>query len=1212
MTLAQSIAARTHKVSVQVYIDGSPVKVLRGSYDYGFDSVSGAVSVTLQQLYPWVQFAREIRLYLGWDGFTQQVAKALLVNKSPSWWPLSNEVRGVGYLHRAQKPYSAEVVYWEQTDTAIVDDLLARSNVPQRDIQGAGVTLATVKEMVLQDGDSPWSFIEAIDAITGYRTFESPPDGTVRRRQITLGVPAAGYAFSYEEGVNETSIRRTQTIEQLYNRVRVEGLAGEYIETTRRSDSPYVDRDYTYKLSSDWVQTQEICDEAARIIMLEKNRVVDVLEITTPGDPRVQPGMTVRVKNPSIGITNWTNYWVRHVHGAFDGKSYWLTLTVEGGTGEGGYVEPRPPVAVFAYTVTKEKFEVGGTPTVMYTVMCDASESWDPDSDPATLSFAWSNNKNADTGSAIKYATGFTEAEMAEATKPSITLTVTDPDGKTDALTMEIDAAVESVTLRELYVAASGQAEATPDGGVTWHTNAISAVSTPEIAAEGLSYYGCTDGKLYASEDYLATAPTLVHTFGDQVNCIWINEMDANRVVVGLDNGEIWATADASKGVAATWTKLYTFAHAVNWIAESPYQQGQYWACVDEAVWLTFDSFATAPAWHFGWGSGDVARKIALSPFANYGCGTVASGSPVKRSDGVEITGLSGTDCRAICHHIRDDILYAAELSGSDALVYAKLPGTTVFTLLATIAGAGQPHALIRDGDHEMILYMACAEGLYKTYDGGAHWWRVRDYSAAGLDGLQVGYGSAPWPAIPVPAPADLFVYDGRIMAITELSPTGYEFRDGGLPGGYTCSALTSDVGNRDIMYASINGNLLYKSVDAGVNWSLIKTWSGNVTRLAANTSVPGELWAGIGKNGTDFGIQKSTDYGANWTRKFEPTGPWPVGAGNGEDICADGQSVWAITTDGLWTRPDLHVSADGGATWPINYVSWGVLVAMRRSLLDSNRGIITSSNTAYPLKRSTIDNWANYFDPAALSCALAAYSPNGDYLLSLDNVLYRSTDDGATQTQVHASSGRCIAFARNNNVVYIGADMGYLLYSTDAGLAWDSVQLDRAQTISIVHVAEESTAANIFRSDTSWKALSLWNGAGNDAPPDGWRNIAYDDSAWGAAVQDTAPGNPIIAGTQAIWPSVPPADNTEQCCLRKTFTGPSGVVSLATIQVNADDVADVWINNVFIGRASGAGTTHTFNVPPAAILPGATNAIAVLAANTTGRAWVSAKLEVS
>jgi hypothetical protein len=280
---------------------------------------------------------------------------------------------------------------------------------------------------------------------------------------------------------------------------------------------------------------------------------------------------------------------------------------------------------------------------------------------------------------------------------------------------------------------------------------------------------------------------------------------------------------------------------------------------------------------------------------------------------------------------------------------------------------------------------------------------------------------------------------------------------------------------------------------------------------------------------------------------------------------------------------------------------------------LNNVKGAYIGLGTLSPHVVLTVDNWANYFTPAALTNVKTAYSPNGDYLLALEaGGVYRSADDGATKSLVLARQYTAVAFHNDNLTVYAGTGSGYIGYSTDGGINWTEYQVDRRLGISIVHVAQAYGSANVIRTGTSWKALSLWDADHNDSPPDGWRNIAFDDSAWGVAVQDTAPGNPIIAGTQAIWPSVPPADDTEQCCLRKTFTGPSGVVTAATLQVNADDVADVWINNVFIGRASGAGTTHTFSVPPAAILPGATNAIAVLAANTTGRAWVSAKLEVS
>jgi hypothetical protein len=73
---------------------------------------------------------------------------------------------------------------------------------------------------------------------------------------------------------------------------------------------------------------------------------------------------------------------------------------------------------------------------------------------------------------------------------------------------------------------------------------------------------------------------------------------------------------------------------------------------------------------------------------------------------------------------------------------FEKAPGANTFTLKATVAGAGKPHHMIRDGANQLTIYAACDDGLFKTFDGGATWVMLRDFTAGGLQGLQVGYGA--------------------------------------------------------------------------------------------------------------------------------------------------------------------------------------------------------------------------------------------------------------------------------------------------------------------------------------------------------------------------------------------------------------------------------------------------------------------------------------
>jgi hypothetical protein len=151
-------------------------------------------------------------------------------------------------------------------------------------------------------------------------------------------------------------------------------------------------------------------------------------------------------------------------------------------------------------------------------------------------------------------------------------------------------------------------------------------------------------------------------------------------------------------------------------------------------------------------------------------------------------------------------------------------------------------------------------------------------------------------------------------------------------------------------------------------------------------------------------------------------------------------------------------------------------------------------------------------------------------------------------------------------------------------------------------------------------KALSLWNGSGNNPPPADWQTRGFNDSGWGA----TAAGNtvgPYISGAAPVWAAGGLAAPGQAILVRHEFTLASGSVTSASITVAADDLVDeVYINGTFIGVGArptdpgwaGHDTPKTLPVPATVLLAGQTNLIAISARDTGGGYDVKYRLDVN
>ena len=1034
------------KPTIVVSVAGSVLPaatVLSCSLDHGYDSISSAASITLSAKPWWLRepLNQEVIVRLGYAGYTLPRFTGYLETIQSGLWPNTYELRASGRMRWLQYDSSDDYSISSLTDVEIVGELLELSGIgaAYRNISGEDPAhdFGTTVTFVIPEGSQFWGVVNRLDEITGCVTMDGP-DGVVVRLPLNPGIPSATAAWAYAAG-DWFSLTRPLSKAEVRNKAIVSGLvseAGVVPAAGAQAYSAYLGylpdgttpRYVPYTLEDDFIEDATYCQTVADRQMLKRNRLPDKLTLVAPGNPLVRAGSTVSVYEPDLDIDVATNYYIVHVHEEFDASGYTMTQSLEGGIGDGGY-QLRSPVA--AFTVLCDLEVVGGSDT--YTVICDGSPSYDPDGDSADLTFAWSNDQTADSGTEMVYSFQATPAEIAAGL--NVTLIVTDADTLSGTATRLVEGTSTTTLARVVFSAAGSQARCTQDGGRNWNYWApgggVEVISTPEGSYEDEGLFGLSDGRLVHTLDYLQSAPTTLETFDAAVNSIWVHETQDGRITVGLANGKLYLSTDGG----TTWTLLYTFAAAITCVKESPMLMGQFWVTSGVYQYIFYEG-ASAPTVQATFPATSVARWTANSFMGNYACATIPAASGAAAVRGADddsalafpdmTPGDPVEDVRALTHHLYLDILWACDLAGR---FFVKAEGATTFAHVADMTAPGDVHHMLRDTALQNLIYVQAAEGLYKTPDGGNTFLLLDDYTAAGLVGYQVGLGSL-----------RLRVSTGRRVYVAgRLSMTL-----GGIAAAYTDNIWAASPTWVDISTglpttgAPTIPEFELDSVDRNTGYMLV---TAEPTVLYANTDLRGVgSWAVV-LDGDDIEtLTGRTRYDGGHTMVGLSTTPYPSPTGT------VGVAVRFWDAGDLSPHNYVITSTDQGATWTATEIAEGLTPRTYWSVQDlvlgqhdgryyvtfSRLAVLTriyTSPTAYYEQATTSSTWFALIWPGAENindhfCLFATQGGEG-----------ARTVNGWSSASAFGAAGILPVFAPDGQVVggYTPGDLE-VYRSTDGG----------------------------------------------------------------------------------------------------------------------------------------------------------------------------------
>lgn len=768
------------KIDLTVKVGGRVVGgVTQFTASHSINQPANRFSFSVNSAQDWIRKNMEVEVWGGFAGRTGLLAKGYITTDSeqidvgvcdnPFTYSGTNNGMLVTLAYPGDGVEELDKDYSGQVDEAIVQNLAESAGIPSSmtSIIGKGRALGVVKPLIFQKGSTPWDLISRIDEAVGYLTFWGPDN--VARRMQWFGIPSIGSSLTLEFGVNLKSYSLVKSIEGIRNKSIVRGV---YNETTEIVASVQIDnplirnppRFVADEYSNDLIETLPHANECAQYRLNQFNREVRDYAVTADGDHRYIPGMTVRCKIPARGIDE--NFFIdtasHNITVDDTGEGEFSTsMVIIGGFDSAILIEGLPPVVYLTVNAFQE-YEAGVGPITVVT--CSASGTYSPNGD--VVSYAWDIDPEGTPVNGTTTTPFFTTRIAGTPPSATVTLLVTDSASETGTTTQTVTINPSRIASETIWLAMPNMVRCSTNGGNSWNEFNTASHGDPICLAPRAGswgqIWGCSNGKLIVSPDFLTTDPNVIDIGAtDPVRAVWITEGADDRVWALCDDGSV--IFSANRGIDFDVVGLIEGAGQAHWIQEDYSGNGTINVCYGDSVYRSYDSGTTFETVYTF--DGGIAQALAFGYGKYYALGTTSPYIVDLEGDDPTLDAPSLTIPTAITLGVRQPCIIMAD---DDGRVYRS--GEDLATLEQVGTTTGSLYHLVRSGGEEGIVYAGTTEGFEKSVDYGTTWFLSGDFSGQAV--RMIGYGDVRGPD---PGKARIYVGAHKALYVYEMGSTAWQ-----------------------------------------------------------------------------------------------------------------------------------------------------------------------------------------------------------------------------------------------------------------------------------------------------------------------------------------------------------------------------------------------------------------------------------------------------
>ncbi len=336
-------------------------------------------------------------------------------------------------------------------------------------------------------------------------------------------------------------------------------------------------------------------------------------------------------------------------------------------------------------------------------------------------------------------------------------------------------------------------------------------------------------------------------------------------------------------------------------------------------------------------------------------------------------------------------------------------------------------------------------------------------------------------------------------------------------------TTVVLDPNNSDIVYAGTNQGV-YRSADGGESWQPRNGGLGGygdlvITGIAIDPTDSRILIIGT----WGYGLLKSTDSGANWTRLGDPVRPTAL-AGVEEGLSLPPEVIAGGPSNVYYPEAAERNEIAAPISWQRTAVRCVTINPSNRNdiyaCVDDGYGLYRSTNGGTSWSKITLGTGSARTYTFAPSNNNVRYASFGTWTAS--GGFYRSTNGGSTWTAVGGGviNNTVIAVAihpTNANTVVVGTSGGGLYRTTDGGNTWTAVNTGVSDTTIYSVAISKSNPSIVYAGGYMWVYRSSNGGAS-------WANADSSFPAYyveGLAIHPTSSDRVWIGINRFPWGGV-------------------------------------------------------------------------------------------